>query len=437
MPLPVPKQPWEWVGIDFMGPFKTTRSGYNGVMVVVCLFSKMKHVIPVTMSISAPGVAKVFDREVVRLHGVPGVIVSDRDVRFTARFWRSWWAGRGVELAFSTAYHPQTDGQTERENRTVKEIMRTVVDERGEEWDEYLPMVEMALNSAKQASTGMSPFKMVYGREMTLPVDTRLKTRVAVDNPAVEALGDRLKGIWEKATEQIGRAKQRQEVNANRERREESFAVGDKVMLSTEEMKLVGTRELNRSVQFLPKYIGPFPIIRVKNRNAYELQLPPKFQMEPVVNITRLKRYVDGEEMFPDREKEDTRVGEELEDANGGGMEWEVEAILGERGTGERKQFLVKWKGYPLWECTWEPRKHLTHVDELLGEYREKLRLKEGERARAMEQMYGVSAKGERLMGIFKGVESVTELKESSHHGVSKFKIKLEEKQEEVRNYRV
>ena len=123
-----------------------------------------------------------------------------------------------------------------------------------------------------------------------------------------------------------------------------------------------------------------------------------------------------------------------ISNANGGGMEWEVEAILGERGTGERKQFLVKWKGYPLWECTWEPRKHLTHVDELLGEYREKLRLREGERARAMEQMYGVSAKGERLMGIFKGVESVTELKESSHHGVSKFKIKLEEKQEEVRN---
>lgn len=409
MPLPIPTEPWEQVGVDFMGPLKKTRSGKDGIMVVVCHLTKMKHIVPIRMASSAPEIAATMEREVVRLHGVPKIIVSDRDVRFTAGYWIQYWKAKGTEVRFSTAYHPQTDGQTERENRTISQVMRTVVDEQQDDWDRYLPLVEMALNSAVQASTGMSPYKMVYGREMVLPVDRKLETRVTTENPAVEELGKRMEEIWKKATDEIEKAKKRQERNANGRRRKEEFRVGDKVMVSTEEMRLIGTRELNKSVKFLPKYIGPFEVEQVKNRNAYKIRLPPSFRMEPVINITRLKRYVDGESMFPDREvKEDRPAGERLEDANGGAVEWEVEAIWGERGTGRRKQYLVKWKGYPMWENTWEPSENLENAQGVLEQYREALKEKESETTTMAQQMYGMATSN--VGEAFKGVKSVTEL---------------------------
>ncbi len=380
MPMPIPARPWAHMCIDFMGPFRKTKSGKDGIAVMVDPFSKMGHLAAITMTITAPEVGRVVDREVVRLHGIPEVIIHDRDVRFTATYWQNLWKERGTEVRFSTAYHPQTDGQTERMNRTVIQIMRTMVEEYGDEWDECLPMVEMAMNSAKQSSTGMSPYQMVFGREMTLPVDTRLGTGLVSTNPAVGDLGTRLREVWDTARKQIEKSQQRQKRNADESRRKEEFKVGDQVMLSTEELRLIGSKELMRSVKFLPKYIGPFRVISVRNRNAYKLELPPKFEIHPTVNISRLKRYVDGEQQFPDRVVVDFKPPADRIGHANGEEEWEVEAILGERGTGARKRYLVKWKGWPMWESTWEPRANLTNVDELLKQYADSMKQKEGGR---------------------------------------------------------
>ena len=415
MPLPIPTRPWQQFGIDFMGPFRMTKAGMDGIAVIVCHFSKMKHIVPISMRMSAREAVKMVMKEVVRLHGAPEVIVHDRDVRFTARFWTEYWKLMGAKLGVSTAYHPQTDGQTERENRTIGAVIRSVINEDQDDWDVTLPLVELAVNSAVQASTGVSPFKMVYGREATLPLDVVLRTPITtIANPAVEELWLRMKQLWEESQKAMGAAKSRQKQDADKKRRALEFTVGDKVLLSTAHIRLKGAKELQRSVKFAAKFIGPFPVVRVVNANAYELKLPDSFNMHAVVNVERLKRYVDGADQFPDREVDDWRPsGEKVEDENGE-LEWEVDKIVAQRGGERKRQYLVKWKGFATWESTWESPANLQHA---------KAKLKQFHRAVAQQE----EQSGEQLMAIFKGVESVAGLK-----GLAAMTVEKEEKQEKV-----
>ena len=397
MSLPIPNRPWQIVGLDFMGPFPEAKSGADAVAVMVCHLTKAKHIVGTTTRLTAKGAAEMMYREVVRLHGMIEVLVTDRDTRFTASFWQELWRLVGVKLAMGTAYHPQTDGQTERENRTIAQVIRTIIREDQEEWDTKLPVVEMAVNSAVQASTGQSPFMMNHGREMTLPGDVQLGTGVGEGtNPAAGEMAKKMRRVWEEATRQLERAKERQRVGADKRRRKEEFKVGDKVLLSTEHIKLVGAKYLNHSVKFSAKFIGPFKIQQVINANAYKLELPGKFEMHPTVNVSRLKRFVEGDQRFSDREIEDWRPeGLVVKDDNGA-REWEVSKVLAHRGRTGRKQYLVKWKGYPLYEATWEPEANLENAKAKLRQFWK--RLEEGERE-------------EGLVGIFKEVENGAEVK--------------------------
>ena len=143
---------------------------------------------------------------------------------------------------------------------------------------------------------------------MTLPIDVMLKTKVMTGaNPTAEKLKEELELVWKKATSSVKKAQNRQSVAANRRRRKEKFEVGDKVLLSTKHIKLVGSKQLKRSAKFAEKFIGPYEVKARVNSNAYTLTLPPTFQMHPTVNVTQLKRYVDGTEQFPSREVKDNR----------------------------------------------------------------------------------------------------------------------------------
>jgi len=130
-------------------------------MTMVDLFTKTKHLAFTKTTLTSQQAVDLFMREVVRHHGVPEMLVHDRDKLFTANFWKGFWQELQTKLGMSTAYHPQTDGQTERENRTMEEIVRAFVNDQTDDWDRLLPTVELAMNSAVQASTGVSPFKML------------------------------------------------------------------------------------------------------------------------------------------------------------------------------------------------------------------------------------------------------------------------------------
>jgi hypothetical protein len=370
MPIAPPDSPGHTWTMDFIVNLPPcARTGNDCVIVFVCKLTKLKHYVACKTEVDAPTTARLFLSSVVRLHGMPERIISDRDPRFTAHFWQALWAGLGTTLSMSTAYHPQTDGQTENANKALEIMLRSVINFEQDDWEDHLPAAELATNNARNATTGLSPFYMFYGREARLPLDLALTplTQARLNPSAAEALA-RWRAALVRAQETTKTAQKRQKKYADEHRRELSFVVGDRVLLATANLKLAG--ESKRARKFTERYIGPFRVKKVVNANAYELELPPGMKIHPTINISQLKEYHDGSAAFPNRPAPLTRP-EPVAVTNDGAPEWEVERILDHRRYGRQKimQYLILWKGYPVHEATWEPIETLDGALELVVNY--------------------------------------------------------------------
>ena len=148
--------------MDFVGPFPTSK-GYDYLWVIICRLTSMVHLIPVNITVKASELASLYVKEVVRLHGLPDSIVSDRDSKFTSKFWSKTHQILGTKLLMSTVFHPQTDGATERTNRSVGQILQTSIQPNRTDWVKKLPLTEFAINSNLSSSTGFAPFELSYG----------------------------------------------------------------------------------------------------------------------------------------------------------------------------------------------------------------------------------------------------------------------------------
>jgi transposase InsO family protein len=294
MPLPVPSIPWEDISMDFVLGLPRTRKGRDSVFVVVDRFSKMAHFIPCHKTDDATHIADLFFREVVRLHGVPNTIVSDRDAKFLSHFWRTLWAKLGTKLLFSTTCHPQTDGQTEVVNRTLSTMLRAILKNNIKMWEDCLPHIEFAYNRSLHSTTKMCPFEIVYGLLPRAPIDLMpLPTSEKLNFDAKQRAELMLK-LHETTKENIERMNAKYKIAGDKGRRKLIFEPGDLVWLHLRKDRFP---ELRKS-KLMPRAAGPFKVLQQINENAYKLDLPTDFGVSPTFNIADLKPYLgEGDEL--------------------------------------------------------------------------------------------------------------------------------------------
>jgi hypothetical protein len=328
----------------------------------------MIHCLPTTTTVTAPQVASLFFREIVRHHGIPTSIISDRDPKFTSSFWEELWKRLGTSLRMSTAYHPQTDGQTERANRTIEDILRAYVDHRQNDWDQRLTAVEIAYNNSKQSSTGFTPFYLNYGQHPSFPISAVTINTEDGKNAAAEELLQQLNEDLVAAERNVNRAQSAQQKQANKHRSEKEYELGQSVWLSTADLRL----KSKITPKLSGRWVGPFAIKRKLSPLTYELDLPPSLPIHPVFHISKLRlhrisdRFAPYRPTLPASRPPPVIINEQ--------EEHEVEAIRNHKMAKWKgkmyKQYLVKWKGYDEHENTWEWEDTLMqHSKELVEEY--------------------------------------------------------------------
>jgi len=297
MPLHVPSIHWADISMDFVLGLPRTKRGRDSVFVVMDRFSKMAHFIPCHKSDDVVHIADLFFQEIVRLHGMPSTIVSDRDAKFLSHFWRTLWNKLGTKLLFSTTCHPQTDGQTEVVNHTLGTMLRAVLKKNLKMWEECLPHVEFAYNRATHSTTKVSPFQVVYGFNPRAPIDILpLPTSERIHSEAKERAEFILK-IHETTKQNIEKMTEKYRVAGSKGKKELKLEPGDLVWLHLRKERFLDLRKS----KLMPRADGPFKILEKINDNAYKLELPPEFGVSPTFNISDLKPYLGEEDVLESR----------------------------------------------------------------------------------------------------------------------------------------
>jgi transposase InsO family protein len=286
-PFPVPERPWDAVSMDFVLGLPRMQRGCDSIFVVVDRFSKMAHFIPCQKTSDATHIANLFFKEVVRLHGLPKSIVSDRDTKFVGHFWRTLWKKLGTNLSFSSAYHPQMDGQTEVVNRSLGDLLRSLVAEHHSQWDQILPQAEFAYNDSPNRSTGQSPFQIMYGMQPRGVSELRDLEKSEFRSASAEDFAAEMQELHNKIKERLQNSNQEYKHRADQHRRELQFEVGDLVLAHLRKERFPrGTYN-----KLKMKKIGPCKIIRKFEANAYEIELPDGVGISPIFNIADLYPY--------------------------------------------------------------------------------------------------------------------------------------------------
>jgi hypothetical protein len=403
-PLQIPEGPWLSVSMDWITGLPITKlrsdgsGAYDSILVFVDRFTKAIHLAPCRKTLTALDTAMLLFQNVYRLHGIPLEIVSDRDPRFTSHFWKELQRLLGTKLAMSTAFHPRTDGQTERANRVIEEVLRHYVANCQDDWDDLLAGVELAINTSKKRSTGMTPFMLSHGREAILPfnmhlmpkplsefTETELQTAAASKGsltlpmtaadhskvPAARKLHGKLSHVCAEAKIALEVARNRQKQDTDKHRRDNSahYSVGGYALLSTRNINL--KLPTGATPKLMPKYLGPFKISAKIGPVAYRLDLANTIlsACHNVFHVSKLHPYrVDGTVQPPMPTKSFQLGGQE---------HWEVERILSHehRLVANRIKtfFTVRWAGFSAEHDTVEPAANLNNCSGPLAMYKSEL----------------------------------------------------------------
>lgn len=285
-PLPVAEWKWEHITMDFVEGLPRTPQGNNTVWVIVDRLTKSAHFLPVKKTHGIDVLCAKYIKEIVKLHGVPVSIVSDRDSQFTSHFWRSFQKAMGTSLNFSTAFHPQTDGQTERVNQILEDMLRACILNFKGSWEDHLPLVEFAYNNSYQSTIGMAPFEALYGRPCRSPMCWDEVGERALLGPE---LAHKTAAYVPMIRDRIRTAQSRQKSYADKHRRGLEFQKNDEVLLRVSPMK--GVKRFGKKGKLAPRYVGPFRILDRIGPVAYRLDLPEKLAgVHNVFHVSMLKK---------------------------------------------------------------------------------------------------------------------------------------------------
>ncbi|GJR15064.1 putative nucleotidyltransferase, ribonuclease H [Tanacetum coccineum] len=345
-PLEIPVWKWDEISMDFVTGLPRTQRKHDAIWVVVDRLTKSAHFLPIRKDYPVSKIAEMFQQEIVRLHGTPSAIVSDRDPRFTSRFWKGLQKAWGTRLKFSTAFHPETDGQSERTIQTLEDMLRSCALEWAGNWDDYICLVEFAYNNSWHASIKCAPFEMLYGRKCRAPICwDQVGERILEGPEMIEVTNEKVAVAREKLKE----AQTRQKSYADRHRRALEFQPGEHVFLKVSPTR--GVRRFGIKGKLSPRFIGPFEILDRVGEVSYRLALPPQLShVHNVFHVSLLRGY----KYHPlhvisypfDQIREDLSYTEE------------PESILDRQDRVMRNKTIpfvkILWRNHPEREATWE-----------------------------------------------------------------------------------